>query len=257
MNILPNKTILIPALVALCLGLQPLVALAADNPEPGKQAGAQAREAAGAVAKEQKEKPAEAKTAAGEADKNEAGGETRPAGEGEPVAPFGFLDRDRDGRNDLFVDANGDGFNDINGKTYPHTFKFLDADGNGLNDVFQDADGDGVNDLDTRFADEDSDGINDNVVDTNHDYVNDITGLRFSRKSLRGYKFGFIKEERQMLLRGFIDEDADGIPDARQQRMSGGEMRGRDRFIDRDGDGIDDRRQSQKRLRRGPMGGKP
>ncbi len=173
--------------------------------------------------------------------------------DGEPliVIPFGFVDKDKDGINDLFVDANGDGINDVTGKPYVHRFKFVDKDENKINDQFIDADGDGVNDLEIKFVDADSDGINDNVIDTDNNYINDITGLKYSRKSLRGYKFGFIKEERE-LLRGFIDEDGDGLPDFRQMRMRGAATPpGHDRFIDSDGDGIDDRRQPQRRHMRG------
>ena len=172
------------------------------------------------------------------------------------VTAFGFLDRNKDGKNDLFQDADGNGVNDISNQPYLHSFKFEDKNGDKINDLYADADGDGVNDLRARFIDLDGDGICDNVVDMNGDFINDITGLRFNRKSLRGYKFGFIKEERLRLMGGFIDENADGIPDFRQ----GGKgpmmrMGGRDVFIDRDGDGIDDRRQIQKRLGKGPMRG--
>ena len=167
------------------------------------------------------------------------------------IMVFGFIDRNKDGRNDLFQDANGDGINDVTQKPYPHRFKFVDKNKDNINDLFVDADGDGVNDLQVKFIDLDGDGINDNVVDVNCDYINDITGLRYTRKSLRGYKFGFIKEERQSLLRGFIDEDADGIPDYRGFRR-GLMLHGRDRFIDRDGDGIDDRRQRLQRHKHRP-----
>jgi hypothetical protein len=171
---------------------------------------------------------------------------------------FGFLDKDRDGINDLFVDINGDGINDVSGRPYFHRFLFLDKDGDGVNDLFSDADGDGVNDFDIRWVDSDADGICDNVVDTDGDGINDITGLQFNRKSLRGYKFGWINEEREFLMRNFIDENMDGLPDMHPMRLRGAGMRPPfDRFIDRDGDGIDDRRQPHQRLRRGggPMGG--
>ncbi|HUU26314.1 MAG TPA: hypothetical protein VM123_00750 [archaeon] len=168
---------------------------------------------------------------------------------------IGFADRNRDGINDLFTDANGDGINDITGKPYPHWFKFEDKNEDKINDLFVDRDGDGVNDLSVEFIDSDSDGINDNIVDYNRDYINDISGLRYSRKSLRGYKFGFIKEERQGMMRNFIDEDADGIPDMRQ-RGGPGYRGGRDQFIDRDGDGIDDRRQIMQRHKKEMRGEK-
>jgi hypothetical protein len=203
---------------------------------------------AGTASSDRNEQPA------GQVEKQIVERETRTASGGqEPliVVPFGFVDKDKDGVNDLFVDANGDGVNDITGKPYLHRFKFVDKDENKINDQFVDADGDGVNDLKIMFVDADSDGINDNVIDTDGNRINDITGLKYSRKSLRGYKFGFIKEERE-LLRGFIDEDGDGLPDFRQMRMRGAATPpGHDRFIDRDGDGIDDRRQPQRRHMRG------
>ena len=173
----------------------------------------------------------------------------------ETITVFGFLDRNKDGKNDLFQDADGDGINDITKKPYPHSFKFEDKNEDKINDLYVDADGDGVNDLRAGFIDLDGDGICDNVIDTNHDFINDITGLRFSRKSLRGYKFGSVKEER-LLMQRFIDENADGIPDFRQAGKGPMLTGKRDIFIDRDGDGIDDRRQIQQRLRRGPMRGK-
>ncbi len=191
---------------------------------------------------------------AGEGLKQKVEPGSRTAADGEKtvvVLPFGFVDKDKNGVNDLFVDANGDGVNDVSVKPYAHKFKFVDKDKNGINDLFVDADGDGVNDLKVSFADADNDGINDNVVDTDCDFINDITGLKYSRKSLRGYKFGFIKEER-MLMRGFIDEDGDGLPDFRRMKMRGAEIQpGYDRFIDRDGDGMDDRRQHRGKHMRG------
>ena len=191
----------------------------------------------------------------GDGEKQKVERETRATSDGkEPVVivPFGFVDKDKNGINDLFADANGDGINDVTDKPYTHRFKFADKDENKINDLFVDADGDGVNDLKIVFVDADSDGINDNVVDTDRNRINDITGLRYSRKSLRGYKFGFIKEERE-LMRGFIDEDGDGLPDLRQMRMRGAgpPPAGHDQFIDRDGDGIDDRRQPRRRMMRG------
>ncbi len=161
---------------------------------------------------------------------------------------FGFQDRNRDGKNDLFLDANGDGINDVTGKAYPYKFKFVDKNKDKINDLFVDADGDGVNDLKVKFIDADSDGINDNVIDVDRNHINDITGLRYTRKSLRGYKYGFIKEERLGMMRGFIDEDGDGIADFPRGKIHRGL---RDRIIDRDGDGIDDRRLRMRRFRRG------
>jgi hypothetical protein len=74
-----------------------------------------------------------------------------------------FIDADGDGFNDLlsgpfaghssgyghmagYQDANGDGIDDVFGMPYRHGFGWVDNDGDGVNDVFADADGDGVND---------------------------------------------------------------------------------------------------------------
>ena len=170
--------------------------------------------------------------------------------EKKPVAILGFQDRNRDGKNDLFLDVDGNGINDVTGKPYPHKFKFLDKNKDKINDLFVDADGDGVNDLKVKFIDADSDGINDNVIDLNGDFINDITGLRYTRKSLRGYKYGFVKEERLGMMRGFIDEDGDGIADEPRGKLLRKGMR--DRIIDRDGDGVDDRRELIRRFKHGP-----
>jgi len=171
------------------------------------------------------------------------------------ITVFGFVDRNKDGKNDLFQDADGDGINDITNEPYQHSFKFEDKNGDKINDLYVDADGDGVNDLRAGYIDLDGDGICDNIIDMNRDFINDITGLRFSRKSLRGYKFGFVKEERLRLMQRFIDENADGIPDFRQAGKSPILMRHCDIFIDRDGDGIDDRRQIRQRLGKRPLRG--
>ena len=162
---------------------------------------------------------------------------------------IGFQDRDHDGKNDLFQDADGDGKNDITKKEYPHVFKFIDKNEDKINDIFVDADGDGVNDLNIDYIDTDGDGINDNIVDIDGDFINDITGLRYTKKSLRGYKYGFIKEERLWMMRGFIDEDGDGIADVPRGRLQ--RERPRDMFIDLDGDGIDDRRGPMRRIHLG------
>ena len=73
-------------------------------------------------------------------------------------ALIGYVDGNRDGINDRFRDADGDGIDDISAKPYPHRFRFVDEDGDGKNDLFIDSDGDGVNDLDGRFRDENADG---------------------------------------------------------------------------------------------------
>lgn len=60
---------------------------------------------------------------------------------------LGFVDANRDGINDRFRDAEGDGRDDVSGTPYPHRFAFADQNQDGSNDLFVDRDGDGVNDL--------------------------------------------------------------------------------------------------------------
>ncbi len=195
----------------------------------------------------------------------------RKTAEAVPIKPLGFADRDNDGVNDLFRDADGDGVNDATGRPYPHDFAFEDQDGDKLNDLFRDADGDGVNDLLDGAPGGGGPGpgrpaletwFHANVVDFDGDQINDITGLHFGRGSLRGYKFGNIREERQSMMRSFrfLDEDADGLGDRRGHgpridRPAAGQQQG-DRFIDQDGDGIDDRRQGMHRIKGGARGGR-
>ncbi|MCE5270322.1 hypothetical protein LLH00_03465 [bacterium] len=259
-----------PAAVILFLGvLHP--AYGSPDQDKGSAAPKSKESAAASEAGKKKEQPAETRASGTEAKavqqgaaaaEDGSGPRRRQRGRPQPAeAPsggkvVGFTDRDRDGRNDLFRDANGDGVNDVDSKPYAHRFAFVDADKDGVNDKFVDADGDGVNDLNPDFVDEDGDGVCDNVIDFSGRFINDITGMRYSTKSLRGYKFGFINEERREMLRNFIDEDADGIPDLPGRHGAMGAQNGmphpgRDRFIDRDGDGIDDRRQRMEQLRKG------
>jgi hypothetical protein len=152
---------------------------------------------------------------------------------GPAVATIGWVDRDNDGRHDLYRDLEGDGVNDATGLPYAHRFAWADLDGDGLNDDYRDADGDGVNDLDTKFLDRDGDGRDENVLDLDGDERNDITGLAYSRDDLHGDRFGYLREGTP-----WVDEDGDGFADSDQPDKSG---RGRaDRFIDRDGDGMAD-----------------
>lgn len=132
----------------------------------------------------------------------------------------GFLDADRDGLNDRFRDANGDGIDDVSGNPYPHKFKYEDKDGDRRNDLFRDEDGDGVNDLAGTKP-----GVL-LVLDHEGKKVNDITGARYTRTKLYGDAFGRIKEDAA-LARSFVDRDMDGINDV---------------FVDKDGDGICDGR---------------
>lgn len=159
---------------------------------------------------------------------------------------IGFVDKDKNGINDKFRDADGDGINDVTKKKYEHRFKFVDKNENKINDVFRDIDGDGVNDLNTKFVDEDEDGINDNVLDCDKDGVNDITGLKYDKDNLMGYRYGIVEEEMRRIYRNFVDENGDGMHDAIARRCGFvDEVKNgtHDLFIDKNGDGICDGRQ--------------
>lgn len=86
--------------------------------------------------------------------------------------PYGFQDADKDGVNDLFRDADGNGQDEVSGKPYLHAYPYADRDGDKKNDYFQDADGNGKNDLFKPgkhignyflilFLDADNNGLND------------------------------------------------------------------------------------------------
>ncbi|MBK6900090.1 MAG: hypothetical protein IPH09_12780 [bacterium] len=155
---------------------------------------------------------------------------------GAPVVPAaGWVDRDRDGRHDLFRDADGDGVNDVDGRAYAHPFGWADDDGDRLNDRYRDADGDGVNDLETDFRDDDGDGRDDNVLDADGDGKNDVTGLAYRRNDLHGERFGFVRDGAP-----WVDEDGDGFPDDQPLTGRQGREGQQDRFQDRDGDGLAD-----------------
>jgi hypothetical protein len=162
-----------------------------------------------------------------------------------PAIASGYEDLDRDGANDHFRDANGDGVNDVTRAAYAHRFRFADADGDGINDLFVDADGDGVNDRNANLVDADGDGICDNVLDADGDGVNDVTGLPY-REELHGWRFGRIAEENGERVTEFIDADGDGMHD--HWAMGRGPGRAMDLFIDEDGDGIADGRSVWGRL---------
>ena len=169
------------------------------------------------------------------------------------AASRGYVDLDRDGVNDRFRDANGDGVDDVTGKAYPHRFRFVDRDRDGVNDLFVDRDGDGVNDLDARYVDRDGDGVCDNVVDYDGDSINDISGLKYDRFSLKGFRYGLVDEERGIVHRRFLDTDGDGMNDLRQYGLWGrGRGGGMDYFVDEDGDGICDGRTIRGRRSLGP-----
>jgi len=175
---------------------------------------------------------------------------------------IGFIDRNKDGINDRFCDADGDGINDLTGQQYAHSFEFKDKNGDGINDVWTDADGDGVNDRlgrvmaeNSRWVDTDGDGIADQqrsslrgrelmgyVLDTDQDGKNDITGIGYSGRDLYGYRFGNVDEENGVADKNFNDADGDGINDRfmNQQRRTQLQHQRMDFFIDADGDGIAD-----------------
>ena len=140
-----------------------------------------------------------------------------------------YRDDDKDGKNDTFQDADGDGVNDVSGKPYRHHFQFIDADGDGINDVFSDSDGNGINDFPGKNKGEQEHAPL-HVIDFDEDGFNDVTGKLYSsgRHGMR-----------------FLDEDGDGIsdsglaetpPDGREQ------VNDMDTFKDEDGDGINDGR---------------
>jgi len=45
------------------------------------------------------------------------------------------------------TDVNGDGIDDATGEPFHLGFGWVDANGDGVNDIFRDANGDGINDL--------------------------------------------------------------------------------------------------------------
>ena len=151
----------------------------------------------------------------------------------------GFIDKNQDGINDVFRDADGDGINDINNQPYEHDFIFIDENNDGINDNFQDADGDGVNDLSAEYIDRNGDGKNDNVIDHNGDWINDITGIIYNKRSSRGSRYGFVLEEIGQKVKNYVDSDGDGHFDDHPGKGSG-RGRGFDKFVDEDGDGIAD-----------------
>ena len=164
---------------------------------------------------------------------------------------IGYIDEDKDGRNELFRDSDGDGINDIGLRPYRHHFTFVDEDKDGRNDLFRDSDGDGVNDLDGRYFDRDRDGYIDNIVDFDGDNINDITGEQYGPRGLKGYRFGHIFEERRRPVKRFFDEDGDGMHDLFKrlhQRMLMHDRR-MDFFFDEDGDGIDDARLLHRKMK--------
>ena len=180
----------------------------------------------------------------------------------------GYKDANRDGINDLFADADGNGINDFGGNSYSLPFEFKDENQDGVHDLWKDADGDGVNDYlgeilmqMSRWQDTDSDGIRDrvqgslrgselmqHVLDADNDGVNDITGQTYNGRDIFGYRYGNVDEEAGMIDVNFTDNNVDGMNDhfmtpERQTDFNHGRM---DRFFDADGDGIADDRGLQR-----------
>ena len=162
---------------------------------------------------------------------------------------IGFEDKNGDGINDRFRDADGDGRNDVNNQPYPHKFEFKDANKDKINDLWVDRDGDGVNDLAPKLKGKARNAVHLNVLDADEDGHNDVTGAPFEQKKRRwmGQRWGFWNERTGKVQGRFIDADGDGIDDRLSGRMPdhapGMHRRHmRDVFIDEDGDGIADRR---------------
>lgn len=181
-----------------------------------------------------------------------------------PQRVIGFVDKNHDGINDRFADADGDGTNDVDGKPYPHSFRFADKDKDGINDLWIDRDGDGVNDLGTKLKGAERRMAQSNVLDVDGDGRNDITGERYDGKKGRwmGERWGFWDELKHKLRGRFVDENGDGIDDRLQTRGRRGMMERHgshrnDVFVDEDGDGIcDGRNDVLRRMGRMHGGGK-
>jgi hypothetical protein len=154
----------------------------------------------------------------------------------------GFVDKDKNGINDKFKDAEGDGINDITGKSYKHNFKYADENNDSINDLWTDKDGDGVNDLARKHGANTQNALKLCVLDNNEDGVNDITGQKYSQKELHGHKYGFIDERTGKIQGKFMDEDGDGIDDRMRTTGARHRRQNRDMFVDEDGDGICDGR---------------
>ena len=196
---------------------------------------------------------------------------------------IGYVDKNKDGINDIFTDANGDGINDVTSQPYPHQFKFEDKNNDKLNDLWRDKDGDGINDLmveilkargirpNIPWVDKDGDGIQDKgvkpvykadlspfVLDADKDGYNDISGLKIEKDNTMGYRYGCIDEETSNQPYKFKDKNGDGMHDLFTDRFKMdmkryGPTKLYDYFIDNDGDGITDGRRFQ-RINKGKMG---
>lgn len=166
--------------------------------------------------------------------------------------PLSFPDKNKDGINDEFRDADGDGINDVTGKRYQHRFEFVDKNKDGRNDLWLDSDGDGVNDLHSKLSKKARSKRTNWVLDFDGDGKNDITGSVYQGREFEGKRFGFIDESTGKIQGKFMDENGNGIDD-RLERTDARRQRSRDMFIDEDGDGICDGRSDS--LRRHSRGG--
>ena len=176
---------------------------------------------------------------------------------------FGFVDANGDGINDLCVDADGNGICEPGslyaGYPYFTEHGFVDANHDRINDRFRDADCDGINDVDGRhfgpgfgFVDEDGDGIDDRngmpfrhpfgFVDNNGDGIND----RFRDANGDGVNDhtgvpyvgipGWVDLNDDGINDFFCDAHGDGINDVTGLPYGHGFG-----WVDADGDGINDR----------------
>jgi len=164
---------------------------------------------------------------------------------------IGFTDKDKNGINDMFCDADGDGINDINKRKYAHKFVFVDENKDGVNDLWLDKDGDGVNDRLHKLSNGDRRNAGKCIIDVDADGINDITGVKYDRNNFSGQKCGFIDEQSGKVLGKFLDTDGNGIDDRMEAGDGNRRGRQRDLFIDSDGDGIcDGRAESLRRQQR-------
>ena len=122
-----------------------------------------------------------------------------------------FIDEDADGVNDLSQDADSDGIPNGLDSDYLTAkgivlgrgamgHSFVDEDGDGVNDLSQDADGDGIP----------------NGIDVDYTLPEGATLQAFGGRGMMGG------------IRGFIDEDGDGVNDLSQDADGDGIMNGMD-----------------------------
>lgn len=155
------------------------------------------------------------------------------AGKADGGAFLGYIDNDKNGVNDLYFDANGDGINDLNGEmTMIQNIKYIDENRDGINDLFSDNDGDGVNDIYifSKYTP---------IIDIDDNGINDITGIRYKKGFYSGFLYGSSVEEYGIILEDYEDKNGDFSDDHIKEEI---ESKRNDRFVDDDGDGICDNR---------------